>query len=193
MSVSTVDNILTFWFGARNQPTFGQSRQRWFRKNSEFDREICDRFLPIYQQAADGSLQDWLKEAQSCLALILVLDQFPRNMFRGTPQAFATDNQALAAARHAVEAGFDQQLVPVQRWFIYLPFEHSEQWEDQLRSLQLWQHLKEDPDSASPIDYAQRHADVIRRFGRFPHRNEILGRDSTPAELEFLKQPGSSF
>lgn len=187
------NEVLTFWFGTPGQTEFGKPRQVWFRKNPEFDQEICDRFSTTYQQAASGHLDHWQQNANSCLALLILLDQFPRNMFRGTPEAFATDAKALAVAKHAVEHQFDQQLVPVQRWFVYLPFEHSERWADQVRSLQLWQMLKDDPDSASPMDYAQRHADVIERFGRFPHRNQILGRQSTPEEIAFLKQRGSSF
>jgi uncharacterized protein (DUF924 family) len=191
--VATADDILAFWFGPQDQPEFGQPRQVWFRKDLHFDQEIRDRFLPTYQQAAAGDLDHWQAEAPSCLALLLLLDQFPRNMFRDTPQAFATDAKALEVAKRAVASTLDQHLLPVQRWFVYLPFEHSEQWDDQLRSLQVWQTLKEDPDSASPIDYAQRHADIIQRFGRFPHRNQILGRVSTPAEQAFLRQRGSSF
>jgi uncharacterized protein (DUF924 family) len=192
-SVPVVDDILTFWFGPRDQHEWGQPRQVWFRKDLQFDQEIRDRFLSTYQQAAAGDLDHWQRSAESCLALLLLLDQFPRNMFRGTPQAFATDIKALTVAKSAVEQRLDQELMPVQRWFVYLPFEHSEQWEDQARSLQLWQTLKDDPASASPIDYAQRHADVIQRFHRFPHRNEILGRVSTPEEQIFLQQQGSSF
>ncbi|MGF1604053.1 MAG: DUF924 family protein [Thermosynechococcaceae cyanobacterium] len=188
-----IDDILTFWFGSPAQDEFGKPRQVWFRKNPGFDQAICDRFSLPYQQAAAGTLDHWQQTANGCLALLLLLDQFPRNMFRDTPQAFATDTQALAMAKSAVEQQLDQQLLPVQRWFVYLPFEHSEQWDDQLRSLQLWQTLHDDPDSASPLDYAQRHADVIERFGRFPHRNQILGRPSTPEEQAFLQQRGSSF
>ncbi|WP_233501659.1 DUF924 family protein [Acaryochloris thomasi] len=188
-----VDDILTFWFGSPDQTGFGKPQKKWFRKNPTFDQEICDRFLSTYKKAAAGSLNHWQQEAQSCLALLLLLDQFPRNMFRGTPQAFATDAQALAVAQSAVERQIDQQLIFIQRWFVYLPFEHSEQWEHQQQSLQLWKTLKDHPDSDSAIDYAQRHADVIQRFGRFPHRNETLGRESTPDERAFLNQRGSSF
>ncbi|MGB7413715.1 MAG: DUF924 family protein [Thermosynechococcaceae cyanobacterium] len=187
------NEILTFWFGSPGQAEFGKPQPAWFRKNPDFDQEICDRFSILYPQAAAGTLDPWQQTADGCLALLLLLDQFPRNMFRGTPQAFATDAQALAVAKYAVEQQFDQQLLLVQRWFVYLPYEHSEEWDDQLRSLQLWQTLQNDPDSASPIDYAQRHADVIERFGRFPHRNQILGRQSTAEELIFLNQPHSSF
>ena len=127
------------------------------------------------------------------MALILLLDQFPRNLFRGTPRAFATDPQALAAARNAVDRGFDRHFLPVRRWFLYLPFEHAEDLQLQQQSVKLFEQLRDDAASASTIDYAIRHFEVIQRFGRFPHRNQILGRQTTPEEAEFLNQPGSSF
>ena len=189
----TKDKILAFWFGEPDDPEYGKPRQAWFTKNAAFDEEVRSRFLDNYQQAATGQLNHWQESPYSCLALILLLDQFPRNMFRGQPQAFATDSHALALAQYAVSQGFDQQLLPVQRWFIYMPFEHSENLAHQRRCVELFSTLKNDPDSASTIDYAYRHLQVIERFGRFPHRNPILGRESTPEEVAFLKQPGSSF
>jgi uncharacterized protein (DUF924 family) len=189
----TKDKILAFWFGEPDDPEYGKPRQAWFTKNAAFDEEVRSRFLDEYQQAATGQLNHWQESPYSCLALILLLDQFPRNMFRGQPQAFATDSHALALAQYAVSQGFDQQLLPVQRWFIYMPFEHSENLAHQRRCVELFSTLKNDPDSASTIDYAYRHLQVIERFGRFPHRNPILGRESTPEEVAFLKQPGSSF
>ena len=188
-----VEEILEFWFGAPQAPDYGKERSFWFTKNQEFDRQVCDRFLATYTQAATGELDSWQNSPQSCLALLLLLDQFPRNMFRGTPQSFATDAKALAVAKNAVAKGFDQNLLPVQRWFIYLPFEHSENLADQQKCVELFATLTGDPDSAMTIDYALRHKAVIERFGRFPHRNKILGRETTPQEAEFLKQPGSSF
>jgi uncharacterized protein (DUF924 family) len=125
--------------------------------------------------------------------LILLLDQVPRNIFRGQPQMYATDEQALNLAQFAVENNWDEQLLPVERWFIYLPFEHSENLDHQCQAVALFRKLSDDPDSASAIDYAIRHFEVIRQFGRFPHRNSILGRENTAAEAEFLQQPGSSF
>jgi uncharacterized protein (DUF924 family) len=188
-----VDEILEFWFGAPHAPNYGKERSFWFTKNPEFDREVCDRFLPIYTQAAAGELDNWQDLPQSCLALLLLLDQFPRNMFRGTPRSFATDAKAQVLANSAIAKGFDQDLLPVQRWFIYLPFEHSENLADQQRCVDLFSTLQGDPDSAKTIDYALRHKSIIERFGRFPHRNKILGRETTPEEAEFLKQRGSSF
>jgi uncharacterized protein (DUF924 family) len=149
--------------------------------------------LSTYRQAAEGKLNHWQEQPLSCLALIILLDQFPRNIFRDRPQAFATDAQALEFAQYAVDRGFDRQLLPVQRWFIYLPLEHSENLEHQQQAVKLFSTLKDDPDSASAIDYACHHLRIIERFGRFPHRNRILGRSTTPQEEEFLKQPGSSF
>lgn len=191
--MSQATKILEFWFGQPEQANYGKPRKIWFVKNPEFDREVRIQFLTNYEQAAAGKLNDWKNSPLSCLALILLLDQFPRNMFRGTVQAFATDSQALATAKYADAQGYDRDLLPVQRWFIYCPFEHSENLEDQDRAVTLFEQLSDDPDSAEAIDYAVRHREVILRFGRFPHRNAILGRASTPEEEEFLQQPGSSF
>ena len=191
--MSQVQEILEFWFGKPDDLDYGKSRKVWFIKNPEFDREVRSRFLPVYQQAVAGELDDWKASPQGCLALIILLDQFPRNMFRGQPQAFATDPQALAYAKHAVTNSFDRELLPIQRQFIYLPFEHSENPIDQHQCIKLFSTLQEYPECVSGVDYAHRHFQVIERFGRFPHRNEILGRETTPEEAEFLQQPGSSF
>ncbi|GAB4173791.1 MAG: DUF924 family protein [Coleofasciculaceae cyanobacterium] len=191
--MSQVQEILEFWFGKPDDLDYGKSRKVWFIKNPEFDREVRSRFLPVYQQAAAGELDDWKASPQGCLALIILLDQFPRNMFRGQPQAFATDPQALAYAKHAVTNSFDRELLPIQRQFIYLPFEHSENLTDQHQCIKLFSTLQDYPECISGVDYAHRHFQVIERFGRFPHRNEILGRQTTPEEAEFLQQPGSSF
>ncbi len=191
--MSQANEILDFWFGKPDDADYGKSRKVWFIKNPEFDQEVRSRFLKDYQQAAAGELDDWKTSPQGCLALIILLDQFPRNIFRGQPQAFATDPQALVYAQHAVAQGFDKQLLPIQRQFIYLPFEHSENLEHQRQCIELFSMLKDHPECSSGVDYAHRHHKVIERFGRFPHRNEILGRETTPEEAEFLKQPGSSF
>lgn len=191
--MSQFEEVLNFWFGNPDDEDYGKPRKAWFIKKPKFDQEVRSRFLPIYHQAATGDLDYWQHSPHSCLALIIVLDQFPRNMFRHQPQAFATDAQALKMAKHAVLQGFDKKLYPVQRWFIYCPFEHSEDLADQHRSVELFSTLKDNPDSADAIDYAARHLRVIGRFGRFPHRNQILGRENTPEEEKFLKQPGSRF
>ena len=185
--------VINFWFGKPEERDYGKPRQFWFVKNAEFDCLLISQFSQTYQQAIIGKLNEWQEQPLSCLALIIVLDQFPRNMFRGEPQAFATDSQALELAKYAIAKSFDRTLLPVQRWFIYLPFEHSENLADQKTSLQLFSTLDNDPESKSTISYAQRHYDVIERFGRFPHRNHLLGRENTPEETVFLQQPGSSF
>jgi uncharacterized protein (DUF924 family) len=187
----TAADVLLFWFGPPENR--GRRDKRWFDKDDAFDRECKDRFLRLYEKAAAGDLARWKETPAECLALILLLDQFPRNMFRGTPRAFASDALALDAARHAVARGFDQTLLPVERMFVYLPFEHSESLEDQTRACELTKPLTAFPETADAYRYAVLHREIIQRFGRFPHRNGIIGRPSTPAEIEFLKQPGSSF
>jgi uncharacterized protein (DUF924 family) len=191
--MSLVDEILEFWFGQPDEADYGKQRSFWFTKKPEFDQEVRTRFLTYYEQAVAGKLDHWKNSPRSCLALIVLLDQFPRNMFRGTAQAFASDPQALSAAQRAVANGYDQELLIVQRWFVYLPFEHSENLAHQRQSVKLFAALSDDPDNDAVLDYAIRHYWVIDRFGRFPHRNKILGRATTPEEAEFLKQPGSSF
>jgi uncharacterized protein (DUF924 family) len=182
--------VLEFWF----QPT-GGSRPEWFRKDEAFDAAILQRFGGDVESALVG---DGPVEATDTdlLARIVVLDQFTRNIFRGTPRAFAGDAQALAIATALVGAGRDKNLTPWQRWFAYLPFEHSEAVVEQERSVALFTALAREMqvdafDSA--LDYALRHREVIARFGRFPHRNAILGRVATAEEIDFLEQPGSSF
>jgi uncharacterized protein (DUF924 family) len=191
--MSRVDEILEFWFNSPEHDNYGKQRKEWFTKKTQFDEQVRSRFLSDYELAAAGKLDDWKSLPPTCLALIILLDQFPRNMFRGEARSFATDAQALAAAQHAVQMQFDRQLPIVQRWFIYLPFEHSEDINMQRQSVALWQQLSEYPECADTITYAIRHLEIIERFGRFPHRNKILGRKTTPEEEEFLKQPGSSF
>jgi len=187
------EEVLAFWFGREGEEDYGVFREAWFTKDPDFDREIRDRFEDVYEDGVAGELEVWKEEARSCLALIIVLDQFPRNMFRGEARMYVADGLALAAARYAVEHAYDRELPPFQRMFVYLPFEHSENLEDQRFSLELFRRLAEQTGSEDLIIYAMRHLRVIERFGRFPHRNEILGRLTTPEEAEFLKEPGSSF
>jgi uncharacterized protein (DUF924 family) len=191
--MSQVTTILDFWFGHPNDPNYGKIQPFWFEKQPDFDAKVRDLFLEDYQQAVAGYLHDWMNSPETCLALILLLDQFPRNMFRDTPQAFATDWEALSLAQHATNKGYDRRLLAVQRWFIYLPFEHSENIDDQRKCIKLFQSLSHDPYSAKAIESAFKHKEIITRFGRFPHRNAILGRISTPDEEEFLEETGSSF
>lgn len=191
--MSTPGEVLDFWFGREGEEGYGEFREAWFTKDPQFDREIRDRFEPVYEEAAAGRLESWKNDAHGCLALIIVLDQFPRNMFRGDARMYAADGEALAAARHAVEHAYDRDLPPFQRMFVYLPFEHSENLEDQRRSMQLFRRLAAEMGSEDLLGYAARHMEIVERFGRFPHRNEILGRTTTPEEAEFLKGPDSSF
>jgi uncharacterized protein (DUF924 family) len=191
--IATWSEVLEFWFGPPDAPDHGQPRDFWFEKSADFDSDVRARFVGTWVAAAQRQLDHWTDEPQSALALIIVLDQFPRNMFRASAKAFVADREAQAVAEKFVARGWDRDLPPVQRWFAYLPFEHAESLPLQERSVALFEGLRDDPGSTSAIDYARRHYEVIRRFGRFPHRNAILGRDSTPEEIEFLKQPGSSF
>ena len=185
--------VLDFWFGPPDGPEYGHSRAVWFRKNPQFDALVGDRFGALLAAATRGELGAWADSAYSLLALIVVQDQFPRNIFRGKPQSFASDPAALAAANMMVAREWDWRLIPVMRMFAYLPFEHSEQQADQDRCVALMQRVVEDVQLAAMPEWALKHRTVITRFGRFPHRNAILGRRSTPEELEFLSQPGSSF
>lgn len=191
--MSTPGEILDFWFGREGEEGYGEYREAWFTKDAAFDREVRDRFEGVYEEAAAGTLDHWKDEAQSCLALIVTLDQFPRNMFRGDPKTYATDALAREAARHAVEQAYDRELPPFQRLFVYLPFEHSEDLEDQRFSVELFRGLAAETGSEDLLGYAERHLKIVERFGRFPHRNEILGRATTPEEAEFLRGPDSSF
>ncbi len=193
-AVTQSEAILTFWFGAiqDERSCFEERSKLWFAQNPAFDQEIVHRFQPDYELAAQGQLTHWTQTARGGLALVLVLDQFPRNMFRNDPRAFATDQQAQQVAERVIAAGFDRQLRSVERYFVYVPFMHSEKREHQQRSVTLFQQLAEQREYFD-TSYAVRHKDVIDRFGRFPHRNNVLGRASTSEELEFLKQPGSSF
>jgi uncharacterized protein (DUF924 family) len=187
----TPAEVLFFWFGRGGER--GKPHRRWFEKSDAFDREIRERFLGLYEDAAAAKLSHLKQNAAECLALIVLLDQFPRNMFRGTPRAFAADPLALEAARHAVASRFDRDMLPVERMFVYLPFEHSEALEDQMLACELTKPLDAFPETADAHRYALLHRDIVLRFGRFPHRNSILGRASTPQEIEFLQGPGSSF
>ena len=161
-----------------------------FKADEAFDQEVRRALLPLYEQAAAGRLDHWQESANGALALVILLDQVPRNLFRGEPRAFATDARALAVTKRALAEGLDRKLRQVGRVFLYLPLEHCEDLADQEYCVQLIGALDENPDWA---DYARRHRDVIARFGRFPHRNAVLGRETTPEEAAFLQEPGSSF
>ena len=195
MEIITAQDVLDFWFLPIGVKGHNTQRPEWFRKDDEFDREIAARFGHVVEEALSGGLRRWDDEGtQGTLARIIVLDQFPRNIHRGTPQAFAGDALALEAALALDDSGANQTLPPVQRIFAFLPFEHSESLAMQQRSVELFDMLRSTASGFdSTFDYARRHYEVIRRFRRFPHRNAILGRESTVEEREFLKQPGSGF
>ena len=187
-------DVLDLWFLPPDNPAYGQSRMEWFRKDDAFDAHIRARFGTLIDAAIDGGLRAWDATPHGALARLIVLDQLTRNVYRGTPRAFAGDAQALALAVALTQAAQDQQLPPMLRAFAYLPFEHAEDLAMQARAVELFQLLSQaQPGFDGMLDYAQRHQEVIARFGRFPHRNAMLGRPSTPEEVEFLRQPGSSF
>ena len=177
------ETVLSFWFAPGRE-------QAWFEKDDAFDAAVRHDLGPAFQAAAAGDLSHWRDSARGSLALCILLDQVPRNLFRGDPRAFATDEAARRVTRHAIAAGFDRELTQVERCFLYMPLEHSEDLGDQEESCRLMAELDERPDWH---DYALRHRDIVARFGRFPHRNDVLGRDSTTEELAFLKEPNSSF
>jgi len=182
-------DLLAFWFGAPDTPEYGAFRAVWFEKSETFDAEVRDRFAEAREQAERGALDAWAATPRGALALVLLLDQVPRNIFRDTPAAFATDVRALEAAKQALRDGHDAALRPMERLFLYMPFQHAEDLVEQERSLALYDRL--DLDRAQ--QFAHRHHEIIARFGRFPHRNAILGRETTEAERLFLLEPNSSF
>ena len=193
--------VLDFWFGPPDDPAHAQTRPAWFKKDAAFDAEIGRRFGPLIEMAlaagqADLTL-DWITrplQALPALARLILLDQFTRNCYRDTARAFGGDGQALNIARALVASGRDRDLTGVQRQFAYLPFEHAEDLSHQRTAVQLFQQLAQDePALAGGVDWAQRHHDIVARFGRFPHRNTLLGRPSSDEELAFLQTPGSGF
>jgi uncharacterized protein (DUF924 family) len=185
-------DVLDFWFGAAGTPEQGTEREFWFRKSAAMDASIRERFGSDVEAALAGKRDGWARGARGTLALILLLDQFTRNIFRDTLRAFAGDAKALALASGLVKAGEDRSLGPLERWFVYLPFEHAEALAMQQESLRLFGQLAAEGHGDALI-WAQKHHDVIARFGRFPHRNAILGRASSADETAFLEQPGSRF
>jgi uncharacterized protein (DUF924 family) len=180
-------DILDFWFDG----DASRHRERWFEKNAEFDTE-CARFTAAIRVARAGGFDHWASTPRGALALIVLLDQLSRNIFRGSAEAFAADPHALAIARAAIAAGFDTMLTPIERVFVYLPFEHAETIEDQNESVRLFDNLRTAL-AAKTIGHAYRHRDVIRRFGRFPHRNAALGRVNTPEEDAWLAENAAGF
>lgn len=202
MTQQLFETVLDFWFGTAsgNLAVARQHSKLWWSKNDEIDAEIRERFGPALTSLAKGRMDDAYPDtAKGRLAKIILLDQFPRNMYRGTATAFATDLFAQHLAMTALTAGDEEQLRPIERVFLYMPFEHAEETALQALSVKRFELLLADAQEDERdlfkgyLDFAIRHRDIIERFGRFPHRNSILGRQSTPEELEFLKEPGSSF
>ncbi len=179
----TPEQVLDFWFVG--DPAI--HRKEWFERSAEFDAS-CERFADALRHAKSGAFDHWAETPRGALALIILLDQFSRNLHRNSPDAFAADAKAREIARGAIARNFDQALGPVERMFVYLPFGHSEDLADQDQAVQLFTPLGEEI-----LRHTADHRDVIRRFGRFPHRNAALGRTSTPEELEYLAQPGAGF
>ncbi len=181
-NVVTADDVINFWF-------YEIDPKKWWVKDTEFDAQIKARFHDIYKKAAVGELVNWRYKPLSSLAEIIILDQFPRNIFRDKKQAFATDPLAVCLAQVAIDKGFDQELEPSKRSFMYMPLMHSESAEIH----KVAELLFSAPGLENNYEFELKHKAIIDRFGRYPHRNKILGRRSTKAELEFLKQPNSSF
>ena len=184
--------VLEYWFGDGSDPARRQ-RELWFAGSARVDADVLERFLPQVAGAELGEFDHWRETPDACLALIILLDQFPLMIFRGEARGYRDGDLALPVARHLVERGFDEDYTPSERLFAYLPFEHSEDLTDQERALELFGKIRELPGMAAAYDYAVKHWEVVKRFGRFPHRNTALGRTSTPEENDFLKRPGSGF
>jgi len=199
--MESTDSILHYWFGtsADDAEVIREKSALWWKKDPKVDEEMRQRFEITLEAESQGELESWGKIPRGQLARILLLDQFPRNMYRGTARAFAYDERARRLAHEALDQGVDRKLRPVERVFLYLPFEHSENAQDQAASVRLFAALLEEVPTTLKqpfrnfLDFAKKHKEIIDGFGRFPHRNALLGRDSTTEELEFLKRPGSSF
>jgi len=199
--MTEIDNILDFWIGPLPETSsFPMEKATlWWKPKEELDNTIRQKFEKDLLDANQGKLDHWQETARGCLALIILFDQFSRNIYRGTPKAFAQDAKARNICFLILEREFDKKLHDVEKWFIYMPLMHSEKLEDQKRSLELFRQLVDRTVPALEVplgqayEFAVRHHDIVAQFGKFPHRNKILNRPSTPAEVEFLKQPGSSF
>jgi uncharacterized protein (DUF924 family) len=178
MAIAAPEEVVSFWNEA--------GEDQWFKSDPAFDDAVRARFLETYEAGVAGKLSDWERSADGALALTLLLDQFPRNMFRGTSRAFATDRRALDIVKRAIDAGFDRQVPEELHTFFYMPFMHSEELAEQERSVALMNQEGKQEN----VKYAEIHRDAIKRFGRFPHRNEILGRASTPEEIAYLAGGG---
>lgn len=178
--------IIAFWFS---------NKKNWFAKSKEFDGEVKEKFGPLIENAMEGGLKDWLESPDGTLAYILLLDQFTRNVFRGDAKAFSGDHFSEAASLGAIENGIDRKIELEHRTFVYMPLMHSEKKRVQEKSIEVFENLAREggSDFEGTLKYAHSHKAIVDRFGRYPHRNEILGRSSTPEEKDFLNEPGSSF
>lgn len=180
--MATPDDVLECWL--RHGP------EAWFSRNAALDAEIAEKYADLHIAASCSQLSDWEKTPEGTLALLLLLDQFPRNLFRGSGHSYATDGLARVIARRALEKGFDRRVEPILRPFFYLPFEHSEEMEDQKLSVSLFEKHRDETGDEETLKWAVVHLDIIARFGRFPHRNQALGRDTTPEEQAYLDADG---
>jgi uncharacterized protein (DUF924 family) len=185
--------LLEFWFTPEGASERDRLRDIWFQATPEFDAALAEHFRADYDRAAAGVYEPWRDTPRTCLALILLLDQLPRNLFRNSPRAYATDTAALETASEAVARGYDRAVTPMRRCFFYLPFQHSEDLADQETGLRFYAALPEHPDKENFVEATRRHHEIIARFGRFPHRNGVLGRPGTLEEQYFLQQPGAVF
>ena len=193
--------VLSFWFGdASDDATVADEKSSlWWGKSPDTDQLIWAKFSHRVEQAGEGSLLHWLEHSEGRLAAIILIDQFRRNIYRNNPEAFVADSLALRWCKEGIELGLDGSLRPIERVFFYMPLEHSEDIEDQRRSVHLFTQLSDEVPASDRelfqgyVDFAQRHCGIVQQFGRFPHRNAILGRESSAEEVAFLKQPGSSF
>jgi len=179
------EKVLNFWFGESNLELELKPRRIWFKSSSDFDQQIYENFIHSYEDAAAGRLDNMKENQKSCLALIIILDQFSRNLFRESPKAFTADPKAREVTYHAITQGFDKSISNVAKLFFYLPLEHSEIMDDQEQSLKLINSINDKRISKAAIE----HYETVLRFGRFPHRNAVLGRENTPEEKIYLKNP----
>src|SRR5262245_14525122 len=196
--MSSPEEILLFWLGDDPKNPLRNS-SLWWKKDPAFDQEIREKFEGDLKKAVKGDCEAWKETPRGCLAFVILLDQFSRNMYRETPKSFAQDILALTVCLEGIKKGFDRQLLPMERTFLYMPLQHSEDPKIQRRGVEAFRRLAEEApenlkkDLEGNLQYDLRHAEIVERFGRFPHRNRILGRSSTQEEIEFLKTPGSSF
>ncbi|MBO6940439.1 MAG: DUF924 domain-containing protein [Deltaproteobacteria bacterium] len=196
---AAAEELLEFWLGPLDEHGFSDEahRKRWFEKNAAFDETLRERFGELHARGGRGELDEWKRTARGRLALVILLDQLSRNLFRDTPAMYDQDDAALAIAREAIDAGDEEELAPQERYFLYMPFMHAEDRDAQERCVTLFEQAR----ATVPAELADRfdpkwavmHRDIVARFGRFPHRNELLDRESTDDEREFLTEPGSSF